>query len=210
MGAGSVATSRVLRAAGELASRTVRRGAAHEGVVLMCRVLQKGLHRHPSSPACARHLLVDTLRTWDMQRPADLQDTAVLLVDELVTNAVLHAHAPARLLVAAANGTLEICVSDLSAGLPRRRQVPLPADGLSTQGRGLELLEALADDWGVVALSVGKQVWFRLQTPDWPWANACVCDGEELPRVRLGSGGYALAMPQPWKLPPTATEPGAV
>lgn len=146
----------------------------------MCRILQAGLKRHPSSPARARQLVIDTLHTWDMQRHTDLQDTAVLLADELVTNTVLHARTPARLVMAAANGTLELGVTDLSARMPRRRQVPPTADELSTHGRGLELLEVLADEWGVVPLSVGKQTWFRLHTParngrqSPPEATACL------------------------------------
>ena len=150
----------------------------------MCRVLQVELPLHASSPARARNVVVDTLRTWDMQRQPDLVDNAVLLTDELVTNVVLHAHTPARLVIPAANGTLEIGVTDLSLRIPRRRHLPPIADGLSTHGRGLELLEGLADDWGVVPLSVGKQAWFRLNTPDWPWANGCACGGDDLPRVR--------------------------
>jgi hypothetical protein len=132
-----------------------------------------------------------------MDRPPDFQDTAELLVNELVTNAVLHAKAADQLVMAAAKGTLEIGVTDLSARMPARRPIRPAEYGLSTQGRGLELVAVLADEWGVVPLSVGKQAWFRLQTPEWPWSNACVCDGDHLPRVRLGSGRYAFAMPRP-------------
>jgi hypothetical protein len=132
---------------------------------------------------------------------AELRDTALLLADELVVNAVLHARSPARLTVAAAFGALEVGVADVSRQRPRRRRVPASADGLSVHGRGLTLLEELSVDWGVAPLPVGKQVWFRLETASWPWTTVCPCAGEDLERVRLGSGRWALSVPPPWTLP---------
>jgi hypothetical protein len=94
----------------------------------------------------ARGVVRDLLRQG--HRP-DLVDTACLLTSELVANAVVHAGAPVELAVE---------VIDASAADPRPRE----ADPMATSGRGLAMVEHLADAWGVTPVVPGKSVWFAL------------------------------------------------
>ena len=74
-----------------------------------------------------------------------------------------------------------------------------PKDWQAEGGRGLRLVELVADEWGVVDLPEGKQVWFRLDVGEgWPHRASCPCGGEDLEHVRLESGRYAVATPGPW------------
>ncbi len=92
----------------------------------------------------------------------DLEDSAVLGVSELVTNATIHARTRIELSVTpTGEGALRIAVRDFSAALPRQRQYGLDA----TTGRGLRLLESLSHRWGVDHIDdesgSGKVVWFE-------------------------------------------------
>jgi len=92
-----------------------------------------------------------------------LEDTAVLLVSELVSNAVLHAHhggSQLELRVADTGTWLRIEVSDAD---PRPPQPHIPA-GLDESGFGFVLVEALAAKWGVDQAAAGKTVWIELDT----------------------------------------------
>ncbi|MDT0343172.1 ATP-binding protein [Streptomyces litchfieldiae] len=98
-------------------------------------------------------------------RPDEAQtDTLVLLVSELVTNAVVHTGRPAVLRLTARvpprgrNVPVRLEVVDDSSRAPRPRR----AEGEDTGGRGLELVEVLADRWGWQAEGAGKRVWCEL------------------------------------------------
>ncbi|MFC3573025.1 ATP-binding protein [Streptomyces yaanensis] len=94
-----------------------------------------------------------------------LAETLILLVSELVTNAVVHTGCPAvlRLLLTGVRddasgtpaGTVRLEVADTSACPP----TPRHAAGDETGGRGLELVDGLADRWGWDAEGVGKRIW---------------------------------------------------
>ncbi|MEU7279099.1 ATP-binding protein [Streptomyces sp. NPDC045431] len=89
-----------------------------------------------------------------------LAETLVLLISELVTNAVVHTGCPAvlRMLFGAGSaeaGTVRVEVADRSSCPPRPRH----ADGDDTNGRGLELVDGLADRWGWQAEGAGKRIW---------------------------------------------------
>ncbi|HEX3425769.1 MAG TPA: SpoIIE family protein phosphatase [Acidimicrobiales bacterium] len=86
-------------------------------------------------------------------------DTAVLLASELVTNAVRHAHGPCELIVTFGEDEVEVAVADGDPRLPTAR----PAAKLDDSGRGFLLIEALATNWGVRLLPVGKAIWFTLE-----------------------------------------------
>jgi anti-sigma regulatory factor (Ser/Thr protein kinase) len=94
------------------------------------------------------------------QRNAGVLDTAKLLVSELVTNAVIHGTPPLLLRVSCREGVLRVGVSDTSPALPVIRML----DPDAAHGRGVALVEVLADIWGVESNSAGKQVWFQLRT----------------------------------------------
>jgi anti-sigma regulatory factor (Ser/Thr protein kinase) len=101
------------------------------------------------------------LRQWGV--PA-LVDTAELLASELVTNALQHTRGGAVLTATLTPGPghrLRIEVQDSLAGRPRPRPADMAGDH-GTSGRGLLLVQALADTWGVRARAGGKVVWFEL------------------------------------------------
>jgi anti-sigma regulatory factor (Ser/Thr protein kinase) len=86
--------------------------------------------------------------------------TAELLVTELVTNALLHALPPLEVCVRAL-GTAGVRIAVFDAArdrLPSRDDSPLDADN----GRGLEIIAALASRWGTESASSGKLVWAEL------------------------------------------------
>lgn len=111
----------------------------------------------PSSVPEGRRFLLRTLRAWGL---ATLADTALLLASELLTNAVCHARGPLTLRVWYSARELGVEVVDGSTPRPRARLV----DTAEEHGRGLMLVEALADAWGTRPDAVGKTVWFTLLT----------------------------------------------
>ncbi|MEU9130718.1 SpoIIE family protein phosphatase [Kitasatospora sp. NPDC048540] len=110
--------------------------------------------------------LRDALRRWGVP---DLIDTAELLSSELVTNAIRHtdrdAMFTARLYREPGSGArLRVEVEDESDLWPTRRT---PGEQASS-GRGLMLVEALADGWGVEPRGSGKRMWFELSADAGP------------------------------------------
>ena len=119
----------------------------------------------PATPA-APHLAREFVRTWAC--PDHLVDSheALLLVSELVTNAVVHGEGPIQLTVRCAETRAVIAVTD---GGPRLPVIPAKAPGADAlAGRGLWMLVTLADDWGIRADPDTKTIWFAMahQSPD--------------------------------------------
>jgi anti-sigma regulatory factor (Ser/Thr protein kinase) len=105
----------------------------------------------------ARRVTRDVLARWRLDH---VEDTAVLLVSELVTNAVRHArdtHAIALDLEIGATW-LRVEVQDADPRWPKPR-VP---GRLAESGFGLVLVDALAGNWGVRETATGKAVWAEL------------------------------------------------
>lgn len=94
--------------------------------------------------------------------PADLAQDGLLVVSELVANAVVHGAAPVRLEITGEPGRVLVTVHDAAAGTPEQ-QAP-DADPAADRGRGLRIVTALARDWGCVrdADGPGKRVWAEL------------------------------------------------
>lgn len=92
----------------------------------------------------------------------ELLCTAGLLVSELVTNAHVHAPGPACLRVRRSGKWLRLSVWDTSGEPPRIRLSSAGGEG----GRGLGIVEELADRWGHHSLGLsrpgGKLVWCEL------------------------------------------------
>ena len=112
-----------------------------------------------------RHALRDLLGKWpdpdEGATAADVADVAELLASELVTNALIHTEHGAVVTATVEDSRLHVEVQDFMAGLPVS-DVPSAPD-LGTSGRGLILVERLADAWGVrTAQGVGKVIWFEL------------------------------------------------
>ncbi|WP_155053645.1 ATP-binding protein [Streptomyces blattellae] len=104
----------------------------------------------------ARRALRELLRQWG--RPGR-SEIAELLTSELVTNAIVHTDNDAVLTAFVGPRGLRVEVRDFVARRPRLC-VPDADDG--THGRGLVLVQSLADAWGVRTHGVGKAVWFEL------------------------------------------------
>ncbi|MBP2055729.1 signal transduction histidine kinase [Streptomyces griseochromogenes] len=115
------------------------------------------LRRELTSVRAARHLTTAQLGDWAVD---DLADTAELLVSELVTNALRHTRGPLRLNLRLRNSRLLCEVEDTESSGPVRNVADPDAEG----GRGIELLELLADAWGSVRTATGKITWFELQS----------------------------------------------
>ena len=158
----------------------------------MCRVASQEFRGTIAAVADARGFVTELLRRWGLE---SLVSDAELLTSELVTNAVLHARGDVTVTVAVAEGVAEIGVSDRSSDLPEQQARTWQAEG----GRGLRLVDLVALEWGVVPVAGGKQIWFRLEIDaGWPHRTDCPCSGEDLDRVRLESGRYAVAAHGPW------------
>ncbi|WP_419183823.1 ATP-binding protein [Streptomyces albidus (ex Kaewkla and Franco 2022)] len=117
------------------------------------------LPNRPESASSARRLARIVLQShWGLSAP--LTDDAVLLVSELVGNAVRHTGAHVfGLRMMHRRGWIRIEVRDPSRGLP----CLLPVHGLDTSGRGLFLVDTLSDRWGVDLLPRGKTTWFEMR-----------------------------------------------
>lgn len=85
-------------------------------------------------------------------------ETVVLLVSEVVTNAVLHARSEVVLLIQQRQDVTRIEVSDASPVPPRLHNFTAE----SATGRGLRLLDQLALRWGADSSGTGKVVWFEV------------------------------------------------
>ncbi|MEF9907015.1 ATP-binding protein [Streptomyces sp. P9-A2] len=118
----------------------------------------------------ARLLAAHQLTEWGHPHGSEAHDTAVLVVAELASNAVLHGRVPGRdfglsLSVDDSRGIVRIEVTDTHPAHPAQPARPAPGpdeDG----GRGLLLVDALAADWGVSdRLGPGKTVWAECALP---------------------------------------------
>ena len=90
----------------------------------------------------------------------EAQEVAVLLTSELGSNAVRHAASDFTVAVGVGDDEVRVTVTDHSGGDPIRRS-PGP---LATSGRGILIVEALAERWGVDPIDGGgKVVWFTLR-----------------------------------------------
>ena len=110
--------------------------------------------------AIARREIESVVDAWGL---AALRDEVVLLVSELVTNALRHARSPVRLHAEADDHRLRVGVDDGGAAVVLRPRLFPPVD--QENGRGLALLEMLSSRWGMVARADGKTVWFELDRP---------------------------------------------
>jgi hypothetical protein len=106
-----------------------------------------------ATPALARELIASVT-------PVDLRDDAMLATSELVTNAILHGRGMVDLEVHAEHGRVRIEVHDSGAGAPAAQS----PDQHVPNGRGLQIVAALAADWGVVIDLRGKTVWCELRS----------------------------------------------
>lgn len=113
------------------------------------------------SPGAARRVVTEALVAAGLEV---MLDDALLLVTELVTNSVVHAGTGVELSVEIGPGSARIEVLDRGGGaLPVTTSAP---DDHREGGRGIFLLDALAQEWGTRHFPGGKAVWFCLGVTD--------------------------------------------
>ncbi|MGW7067538.1 SpoIIE family protein phosphatase [Streptomyces sp. NPDC054855] len=139
-------------------------------------VVCTSLPGNPMAPAAARRFVRAALADWvELSVPAAagvtdrLADDAVLLVSELVTNAVVHAGTTVELVCrldeAGLGENCDTLVIEVSDHHPARavRSEPAPQQpGMPEYGRGLQLVATLSDSWGITYRTGTKAVWARL------------------------------------------------
>jgi anti-sigma regulatory factor (Ser/Thr protein kinase) len=119
------------------------------------------LPRVAESAHDARDLASSALGFWGL---GEIEESAWLVVTELVSNAVTHARRDNVRVTVTRKGLLVVrfTVTDFSKALPRLRE----ADGDDEQGRGLAIVDAVTGgQWGADLLNWGKSVWADLTAP---------------------------------------------
>ena len=111
------------------------------------------------SPRVARRMVARALEEWDC---AAVLDTVVLLVSEVVGNAVVHAGTEVQVSVRLFPRAIRIEVSDASVASAR----PRDPDPDAESGRGLHLVQRLSSAWGEERTAAGKTVWFEVPRLD--------------------------------------------
>lgn len=112
----------------------------------------------------ARRAVARRLRAWGIPEGSEAYDNAVLVAAELVTNAVMHGDVTGHsflLKVVWTTCTVRIEVAD---ACETRRPKTRRAESEAESGRGLLIVEAFADKWGVEDRDLGKTVWAELST----------------------------------------------
>lgn len=118
----------------------------------------------PEALRSARHMIRAAVRAWGARQRSDEIELAA---DEMITNALMHTDGGAIVTIRVLSGPerrLRVEVEDRSSALPRRRD----AGESGVSGRGLMLVDRLAEAWGVESRGSGKCVWCEFIVPDRP------------------------------------------
>ncbi|MET9411138.1 ATP-binding protein [Streptomyces sp. NPDC002935] len=126
-------------------------------------LLRTTVPAHPSRAPGVRAMVAEHLTR--LRLPSECVDNAVLATDELFANALKHG-SPDRgdtitVTIEGDPRELRVSVADRSSALPRART----AGGTEESGRGLAIIAALTDDWGIARAdpgTTGKKVWFSM------------------------------------------------
>ncbi|UQA91739.1 SpoIIE family protein phosphatase [Streptomyces halobius] len=135
-------------------------------LLLLHRLPQRGaavtprlrLHVHQADPAGAAEVRSALRRTLDQWRAGEVAHNIEVAASELIANALTHTESGALVTVELLPGNLRrirLEVEDRSSQWPRRRS---PGE-TATSGRGLLLVDALADRWGAEPRGSGKALW---------------------------------------------------
>lgn len=131
----------------------------YDGMAVRPRRARWTVWRLPDAVGHARRFTARTLRSWEVTEGTD---AVLLVVSELVTNALVHTRGEVRLDLTLAGDRLRVAAGDTS---PRTPVKPASVDWEATGGRGILLVEAVSAAWGSVPLSGGKQVWGEIALP---------------------------------------------
>lgn len=147
--------------------------------------MQLEIRPDPAEVGRARRWARARLAGSGIEADEPLAETLILLVSELVTNAVVHTGRPAVLrlsLPGAEAGAGEVTVRLEVADRSGRAPVPRCVDGEATGGRGLALVDGLADRWGWSAEGTGKRIWCEL--------DRCARGPRSAPACEAGTAAY--------------------
>jgi anti-sigma regulatory factor (Ser/Thr protein kinase) len=108
-----------------------------------------------------RDRLTVVLAEWGLGGEA--VEPTLLVVTELLSNAIDHGRSPVRLSVEYSGERVHVEVHDAAPEPPQLQ----PHDLLRPRGRGLQLVEALSSRWGWTSDPPGKLVWADVPT-EWP------------------------------------------
>ncbi len=111
----------------------------------------------PESAAEARRIINTACSAWHRE---EIRDSASLVVSELIGNGVRHAGTSLTMRLVPIDGGIRLEIADDSTREVRHRDARLLDEG----GRGLFLVDALAQRWGVDAHPAGKRVWAEITT----------------------------------------------
>jgi anti-sigma regulatory factor (Ser/Thr protein kinase) len=114
----------------------------------------------PESTRAARRFVLQAAG----EVPPALRDAIAVMVAELAMNAVQHARTQFEVTVERAGATMRVEVTDSGEDHPAARPMPPPQ---SLRGRGLPIVDSLADAWGVTPSphGPGKSIWFQIGMP---------------------------------------------
>lgn len=148
----------------------------------------RGFRCRPASVPAARRFARELLS----EHPSEIVDAVELMVSELATNSVRHAHTDFELEIGTREQAIQVEVRDTGQGRPVPRS-PAAAD---PSGRGLRIVEAMSDTWGVTLSPKGKTVWFTLMR--------CAAARDETPTSAATDKSEA-----PGEIPPAGHRPAA-
>jgi anti-sigma regulatory factor (Ser/Thr protein kinase) len=126
----------------------------------------------PRGARLARHLALNQLHAWGIPHGSDTSDAVAVIVAELAANAVTHGRVPGRdfeLRLSLVTGSVRIEVTDTRSGpRPPGPGAVREASPLAESGRGLVLVDTLADRWEVMDREpLGKTVRAEVDVPRW-------------------------------------------
>lgn len=134
------------------------------------RVFTQRLSSTPRGARLARHLALNQLHAWGVPHGSDVSEAVAVIVAELAANAVTHGRVPGRdfeLRLSLPTGSVRIEVTDTRTETrPPKPGDVRPPDSHDEHGRGLVLVDALADRWEVVDREpMGKTVRAEVDLP---------------------------------------------
>lgn len=117
--------------------------------------LKREFQPEPVSAPAARKFVLDVGWSHDVEENIRL----ATVVSEVVTNAILHARTTFCVSVTVEESAIRVDVRDGSSDIPVLKRY----DPAAATGRGLQIIDAMADRWGVSMQPSGKTVWFEIE-----------------------------------------------